>query len=355
MTTFAPARRTTATLPDWRALAEMTDDELAGVDVAVMNLACAAGLPGGEAIDYPGCLETLDRWADVVGQLMERNFDHLYRPRPERYDHSESLFRAVMLVKLLQKFCGVRYNPTKTEPKPSDPYEMIDVFIHGVTQGPGGTCANLPVVYAAVGRRLGYPLRLVKAKGHLFNRWDDPATGERFNFDGATRPGSVNTHPDDYYRVWPSPVNEDEEWQFGYLKSLTARDELAKCIGTRAHQWKEHGNYRAAVATYVMAAGVARQTAMYPWEVRRTADEWEVALLNRRPPGFPDVQVGLNERKPRWPVLPWELEARVRWLEVLEDVLDDPDGEKRWWAPLRQGKVPATKVPVRIRVDRSGG
>lgn len=352
MTALAPPPRAVTTLPDWRDLARMTDAELEHVDLAVMNLACAAGLPGSEAIDVPGCLDTLDRWAIGVGRWTEQNLDVLYRPKPEVYDHSENLFRAVMLVKLLQKFCGVRYNPAKTEPKWSDPFEMIDVFVHGVIQGPGGTCANLPLIYAAVGRRLGYPLRVVKTKGHLFNRWDDPRTGERFNLDGATRAGSVNSHPDDRYRVWPLPVNDDEVRQFGYMKSMTRREELATCIGKRAHQWVENRNYRAAVQTYLTATELDRDHVLYPWEVRRTADAWELALWDRRPPGFPDVQVGLDEGRRRWPVLPWELEVRLRYLEVLEEVLDDPESEQKWWAPLRTGWTPETKPPVRIRVSR---
>ena len=44
-----------------------------------------------------------------------------------------------------------------------------DVFLHGLT-GPErrGTCSSLPVLHVAVGRRLGYPLKLVTTKGHQF-------------------------------------------------------------------------------------------------------------------------------------------------------------------------------------------
>jgi hypothetical protein len=47
------------------------------------------------------------------------------------------------------------------------------VFLHGLL-GPErvGTCSSLPVLYVAVGRQLGYPLKLVTAKGHLFVRWE---------------------------------------------------------------------------------------------------------------------------------------------------------------------------------------
>ncbi len=34
----------------------------------------------------------------------------------------------------------------------------------------GGTCVSMPVLYTAVARRLGYPVKLVLAKGHAFCR-----------------------------------------------------------------------------------------------------------------------------------------------------------------------------------------
>jgi hypothetical protein len=49
---------------DWRELCKLSDAELAQVDVAEMNLACAAGLP--EAIDYDRCVRTLDYWTALV-------------------------------------------------------------------------------------------------------------------------------------------------------------------------------------------------------------------------------------------------------------------------------------------------
>jgi len=54
-----------------------------------------------------------------------------------------------------------------------------DLFLHGmVGSDNGGTCVSMPVLYVAVGRRLGYPMRLVLAKAHVFARWDDAARGE---------------------------------------------------------------------------------------------------------------------------------------------------------------------------------
>ena len=64
----------------------------------------------------------------------------------------------------------------------------------------------MPVLYVAVGRRRGYPLKLVEAPTHLFFRWEDP-DGERFNvpevFNVEGTGHGISFHPDDYYRIWP--------------------------------------------------------------------------------------------------------------------------------------------------------
>jgi hypothetical protein len=52
---------------DWHHLTRLPDRELARVDIALTNLACAAGLRGSERIDIGLCLRTLDAWAEQMG------------------------------------------------------------------------------------------------------------------------------------------------------------------------------------------------------------------------------------------------------------------------------------------------
>ena len=68
----------------------------------------------------------------------------------------------------------------------------------------------MPVLYVAVGRRLGYPLKLATTKGHLFARWDGldhsyPAWRERFNIEGTH---GFSSYPDDYYKTWPFKLTD---------------------------------------------------------------------------------------------------------------------------------------------------
>jgi hypothetical protein len=125
------------------------------------------------------------------------------------------------------------------------------VFLSGVLSDPGrGSCASIPVLVVAVGRRLGYPLRLVSTKGHLFARWDGGESGEpgesreRFNIEAAGR--GVNFFGDEHYRRWPFPVSDREVAEEGYLESFGAAEELAMCLELRGYCLYASGRRREA-------------------------------------------------------------------------------------------------------------
>ena len=135
-----------------------------------------------------------------------------------------------------------------------------DVFLHRLT-GPErrGTCSSLPVLQVAMGRRLGYPLKLVTTKGHLFVRWEDAS--ERFNIEAAGR--GVNRFPDDYYRHWPFEVSAAEEAAEGYLKSLSPGGELAVFLSIRGMCLKDAGHTEAAATVFSAAAKLAPEVQSY--------------------------------------------------------------------------------------------
>jgi hypothetical protein len=344
-----PKTPRTPSLPDWRDWYRLPDEELAQIDIALLNLACAVGLPGWENINAAACLKALDDWAVGVRKVTEHRLKTEFQSNPEKYDYSEPLFRMVKLVLTLQDHCAVRYDTAKIVASPGDPFELHAQFINGAIQGPGGTCATLPVLYAAVGRRLGYPIKLVLAKAHMFCRWDDPVTGERVNIEGSAQ--GVNTHPDDHYRKWPHPITLDEERDHRFLKSLTPREELAEFVGRRGCQWWWQGNYPRALAAKVAALFVD-PTWGYLWDtVRFFAYQWEAKLKVRRPPGFPRVTLLADKQRRRWPSLDWESERYLRLLEAVEKILNNPAYVVQWWHPLRAGRKPLLPVPTTITVD----
>lgn len=215
-------------------------------DIAEINLLAAQGLPGAEDLNIDKALKTLDLWAAWVKHETER---HLYRFReaPGEYSNSEAYFRILMMICVLQEDFKVRYHP---DPKMrAGPVEVIptdlsffgnsqDLFVHGLTMDKHqGTCASLPVFYVAIGRRLGYPLKLVTCKGHLFVRWEDDK--ERFNIEGTNR--GLNCYPDEEYMEWPWPISKEELRTGMYMKSLSPKRELAAFLELRSLCLKHNG------------------------------------------------------------------------------------------------------------------
>jgi uncharacterized protein YeaO (DUF488 family) len=214
-------------------------------DIAEINLLAAKGLPGAENLDVEKCLKTLDQWAAWVRRETDRSF-HKFKDAPAEYNNSEAYFRVLMMVCILQEDFKVCYN--KDERMRAGPVELMsndlsffgnpkDLFVHGLAGGEHqGTCASLPVFYVAIGRRLGYPLKLVESKGHLFARWEDAK--ERFNIEGTSR--GLNCFPDKEYMEWPWPISKEEVETGMYMKSLSPRRELAAFLETRALCLKQH-------------------------------------------------------------------------------------------------------------------
>ena len=116
--------------------------------------------------------------------------------------------------------------------KPYDGSDSRNQFIHAVLMdGHPATCCTAPVIFAALGRRLGFPIKLAKTRQHIYCRLDDP-NGECFNIE-ATNQGYYRMADDDYRR-WPKPVDEESIRRGGFLRSMTPRQELSVFLNLRA-------------------------------------------------------------------------------------------------------------------------
>jgi hypothetical protein len=224
----------------------MSPDELAKVDVALMNLLCAKGLPGAEDLDIPAVLGQIDEWAKRCLPEIER---HLYRAQDPRYvelfQGSENRVRIYLMVQVLQEDLGVHYNADRIYTP--DFRDARDIFIHGMLPGAnGGTCASMPVLYAAVARRLGYPVKLVQAREHLFCRWDDGK--ERFNIEGAGE--GLSFYPDEHYHTWPKLLSKADLASGVFLTSMTPQHELANFLHNRGTCLHVNGNVVEARAAF---------------------------------------------------------------------------------------------------------
>jgi Transglutaminase-like superfamily len=237
-------------------LLALKPSELEGMDVGLMNLLCAGGLKGSEKLDLVASLKTLDLMAETVRFETSRN-SYRFAEHPAEYYNSPGYFRMLYLFTVLQRDGGLHYNPDRITPigvfEPNDVFfaDSRDIFIHGLLDPDrrSGTCASLPVIYVAVGRRLGYPLKLVPTKNHLFIRWEDEH--ERFNIDGTSV--GLNVYDDQKYKEWPFPVSDDEIKEFGYLKSMTPARELSAFLAMRGHCLLAMGRLQEGLAAHEAA------------------------------------------------------------------------------------------------------
>jgi len=209
------------------SILQMNSQQLDDVDIGLRNMLCAQGLPGSEQMNLDACMKKLDSMALRAKVETDRNF-HRFFENPAEFHHSQGYFRMLMLVTVLQQDFGAVYNPERVTPvgvfEPNARFfaDSRDVFVHGLLgEGRGGTCASLPILTLAVGRRLNYPLALVSAQNHLCVRWNDER--EMRNFEVSCI--GLNTYPDDHYRKWPYPMTETVEKENHFLRSMSAAEE----------------------------------------------------------------------------------------------------------------------------------
>lgn len=320
---------------NWKELVWLDDDRLGRMDIAAIHLACAVGLPGGPSeSEIAECLRRMDDIALRVADYTQHAL-HRFYSRPQDYDSSEAKFRMICLARVLNQRFGVRYNEAKI---PLDvPLGAADTFLHGAILGEGGTCASLPVVSVAVGRRLGYPLKLVAtatgSAGHLFVRWDGP--GERFNFEANNE--AMDCPPDDYYRNHPKgPIPAPLERLGFLLVSQTPTHELSGFMAERGHCLVEAKVWREATDAFIWALSLQPGNVPLRNRLKTTMKDWTSILRQRMMPTFPWTSVLLRRR--RFPAsVPLDCEEELCGLEGWEHLLNTPELEQHVWDPMRRG------------------
>jgi len=237
-------------------LLALVPDRIGEIPVEKINLLCATALCPTNEPDLKRCEAILETWAARVRSETER---HRYRfeRHPAEFENSPGFFRMLMLCVVLSEDFGVHYDlerragPAAAGAADGFFADVGSVFLHGLLGSERkGTCSSLPVLYVAVGRQLGYPLKLVTTRGHLFLRWE--GQGERFNVEATAR--GLSRFDDDYYRHWPFELDAGEEASEGYLKSLTPPEELAVFLSIRGVCLREQGRIPEAIQSFTAAA-----------------------------------------------------------------------------------------------------
>ena len=126
----------------------------------------------------------LARRRSPKGRSANRSHADFFACNPALYDNSPGKFCCEWLLRTLQEQLGVRYNPAQGRCRFSKPIfhrprlskrpRPIHPRHDGWTRR---DVRSMPVMYAAVARRRGWPLMLVEAPGQLFCRFYDRRRG----------------------------------------------------------------------------------------------------------------------------------------------------------------------------------
>lgn len=223
-------------------LVSMPDGELANVDPLVMNLIVARGIPEVGNLDIPKYAKIVDAWASQI-EAANRAAEPLSKNDPAYLVSREFWLAGGMAVMLAGPAFGISY--TRDNLNPGSPDQQ---FIHGVIDNRKGTCATMPVLYMAIGRRLGWPIKAVVSGDHMWARWDDGVPvaegGKRFNLEATNArseggEGSFASLTDDQYIQWLETPRGSIEGGSD-MTSLTPRQVLGVFLQGRAGYWVEH-------------------------------------------------------------------------------------------------------------------
>jgi hypothetical protein len=184
-----------------------------------------------------------------------------------------------MLGDVLANDLRMRYNPKRVEQSKRGLHspnavaaffkDSKDIFLSGLLDGDRyGTCASMPFLYVAIGRRLGYPVNLVATEEHLYVRCDD-AQGEHLNVE-ATAVSRFKTPPDEYYRnMVTTPDRDAEIAQAGWLRPLSNQDIVGHSLLSRLACLRSAGRHDEELKTWDMAAKYLPDTSRW----RQTIEE----------------------------------------------------------------------------------
>ncbi|REJ68871.1 MAG: hypothetical protein DWQ31_06685 [Planctomycetota bacterium] len=305
-------------------LISSSDEQLASFDIAETHLRCAQGLPFAEGLDIPRCLQVLDDCAEIVEKETDA-LAYLFDETPEEFGHSRAVFCCAILSSILQEHFNIEFDFDIDFDEVDIDLFFLDSrnnFFHGILNGEHASCVPISVLYISVGRRLGYPLKLVRTEEHCFARWEDD--NERFNVECSME--GFATPDDAYYREWPKKLTPQEADRLCHLRSMTPRQELAQFLYHRAHCLTRTVQVVDGVKYLLWNHDLAPDDPCFVADIDHLFELWEKQLELQTPHCFPRVDViwPTNRRLPE--SVPLETERKFLRLSIWHTLLQEP----RW-------------------------
>jgi len=206
-------------------LMALTPQQLDQVDIIRMNLVLAREL--GEKINISTYTQKVDKIAQHIKLNIEAS-EPFFEQNKEMFEGSREKWICVMIWQVLAEDFNIHYLKEKSEGL--DHSQAWQKFVHGLLDKQQGTCCTMPVLYLAIGQRLGYPIKGVETTTHMFCRWEGKEDS-KFNIETTSDRGM--TFPsDETIAQWSKCPQEYIDR--GLLKTMNSRQLLAHFLLLRS-------------------------------------------------------------------------------------------------------------------------
>ena len=233
----------------WQLLA-ISDAELEKADLVLLNLAVAVDIPSHGDLDIPRYARVVDDWAGRFSAALP-GMEAAFRETPERWLNDIRFFRIGQLMGFLGHEIGISYIDEQKKAEEVWYTNPGDLFLNGLIDTKRGTCANMPVLHAAIARRLGWPVSIASLQGHFISRFDDGQVVYNIEATSAA-PGAWASGSDaDYmkklnHRQKAIDCGSD-------LRKLSAREMIGVFLHHRGRHYCDVKRYLEADQTYALA------------------------------------------------------------------------------------------------------
>jgi len=208
----------------------LSEEELAKVDIVEMSTAAARGIAGLETLDYAHYRKIVDDWAARFAAWLP-TVEPSFHAAPEKWKNDIAFFRLGALAQWLDEEVGIAYIDEQKHAREVWYTNPGDLLLFGLIDTRRGTCASMPVLHVAIGRRLGWPVHLAAVRHHFVCRYDDGRAVYNIETTDTGRGGFAAGTDEEYvrkFRLPPVAVACGSD-----LKSLTARETLGVLVARR--------------------------------------------------------------------------------------------------------------------------
>lgn len=241
-------------------LLALTDEQLEKTDLIELNVAVAREIPGLEKLDYDHYRCTVDDWTNQFRNWLP-TAEVEFRANPQKWKNDINLFRLGMLAQFLDQKVGIAYveeqKQTQIKDRKAGKRTGIrytnpgDLLIHGLIDTKRGTCATMPVLHVAIGRRLGWPVGMACVKWHYVCRYDDGKVVHNIEATDTGRGGFAEGSDADY--IEKEGLSKRAVACGSDLRKLSTREMLGVFIMSRGRYYADTDKIERAVHDYSLA------------------------------------------------------------------------------------------------------